>query len=1399
VRRLGLPVAALLGAPLLVALGSAGTPALAPVEPVKNPPIVERCGLDLTLVLDASGSIHTSQAEEKVRGAAEAFLDALANTGSTARVTQFATVAEQLAPQTVVDDASLGPGGVLRNAIDKYYNPKPPRPAGVDFWQYRNGNFTLNNAASSDQYTNWDQSLGQAAETKPNLVVYVTDGDPTAYDLDKPGDVGSPGPPPDVAFGTSGNDPPTIDRAVEEANKVKTQRSRMLAIGVGTALSSADSQARLKKISGDKVVKDADLAGIKSLNDVDVALVTKFEDLARFLRGVVLQLCSPSLTIQKLAQSATSAAYQPAPGWDMTVTPRVPGGTGFTWILPNPLQAASKTVSTNANGFAQFQWEPIPAEADSAAGVRESLHVGYTAGRPGPNNDFSCEFKDESGKVRTVTGELNMADPANPSFDLNPIGQEIGTCKVYNSFNYNPQIAITKTNAPTEVRGDLSPPAKVTSSYVVTNPGNTPLANVVVTDDMCGNVTPGPGGANAGDADHDGLLDPGETWLFSCAREISSPDSTDPAGLNIVNTATVRGTDPADTPVSASDTDDVDAFNPGISLVKQVNGQVTPPPVIVPSGTQVTYTYRATNTGNTPLGGVSLVDDTAPCQAPTRGADDPGNNDATMDVGETWTYSCSATATQAVLNTAVVTGNPLNPVTDQPFPAPNPPVSDVADAQVRVVNPDIILTKSVAPPIVMIGPDGAPEPVTWSFTATNPGDEPLNRPGAAAGGPTTHDPGWIQETFLPREAPRCASPPVYVSGDANNNFLLDPNQSETWTFTCPGSVTGRIRNVAQLVGQPSEADGTPLPVDPVQDFATAVVDVVRPGIDVVKTALEPVVLDPQAPAVSGPDVPTRRPAQYTYDVVNTGNVPLALDPDPPVDDVCAPLTFVDGDTNGDDMLDVDEVWHYTCSDTLDRQGDANSPPVTGKESGLVTNQVTVHGVPFFEGALVPGKAVTATDTAQVKVIEPGINITKTVEPAAVIADNSVTYTFVVSNTGGAGLSNVVVSDDKCAPLTRTAAGNGDDVLDGVDSGAPESWTYTCTRVVGLPPPPGTSDTNTATVTGTDLLGNVYRDTDSATVRVILPAIHLEKTVSDDLVPAGTLVHYGFLVTNIGQSPIQADDVLELTILGDRSSPNNPGCQQPKLVAKEGGNQDDFLDRDPAETWRYACQGRIRARTVDLAAVRAFAGRTISKQVPVYDFATAAVTPFHPGISVEKTASPTHLDGPGDVTYTYRVHNTGDVPLAHVKDRIKDDTCSPVKYVSGDKDEDGLLDTPKSIFEDNLDETWIFTCTTRVDKDTVNTVVVGGAPVEPDGSDLCGPAASGSSRSQAAAKACDATDKDQASVKVTGLGPEVTETGGGGPPGLPNTGAPRHLGLLLSLAILFVLVGSALIFWSRRRA
>ena len=478
---------------------------------VANPEISESCGLNVALVLDASGSIGNN--ERNVRKAGEAFLDALADTGSTARVLQFASLSEQLAPQTEVTAASLQNGGVFRNALNDYYNPKPPRPSNVNIYQYdgsgdpqSSSNWRLSNG--SNQYTNWDASLGQAGETQPlptDLVLYVTDGDPTAYDFDQSGDPFDAGPPPDVGMNTNRGSAATttLDRAVEEANQLKSAGARMLAVGVGSALNNAQSENRLKAIAGPNAVRN--LGSVSSINDIDVALVTNFEDLAQFLRSVVNKLCSPALSIRKLAQTPDSADYTPAANWSITVTPTVTGGN-FKWILPDgdtdpdvqtrcgapsdPLDGLPRTCLTLDTGLANFQWEPNPDTATSTATVVERPQQGFTPGRPGPDNDWTCNRKNDQGSLPSIGGELVSDGAGGFRFDLDPFNispQEIITCTIYNSFDYSGRaISLEKVDSPVQVRGDLGAPgSSVTSTFTVTNPGTSALRNVKVTDDKC--------------------------------------------------------------------------------------------------------------------------------------------------------------------------------------------------------------------------------------------------------------------------------------------------------------------------------------------------------------------------------------------------------------------------------------------------------------------------------------------------------------------------------------------------------------------------------------------------------------------------------------------------------------------------------------------------------------------------------------------------------------------------------------------------------------------------------------------------------------------------------------------------------------------------------------------------
>jgi hypothetical protein len=112
---------------------------------------------------------------------------------------------------------------------------------------------------------------------------------------------------------------------------------------------------------------------------------------------------------------------------------------------------------------------------------------------------------------------IRMGDQYGSLVLVGYVGQS-GTTQVPPSTSELGEDADTPTG-PEAVVGDT-----VTWNYVVTNPGAVPISDVTVVDDhgTPGNASDdfspmpvlGPDGRNVGDANGDGLLDPGEEWLF---------------------------------------------------------------------------------------------------------------------------------------------------------------------------------------------------------------------------------------------------------------------------------------------------------------------------------------------------------------------------------------------------------------------------------------------------------------------------------------------------------------------------------------------------------------------------------------------------------------------------------------------------------------------------------------------------------------------------------------------------------------------------------------------------------------------------------------------------------------------------------------------------------------------
>ena len=292
-----------------------------------------------------------------------------------------------------------------------------------------------------------------------------------------------------------------------------------------------------------------------------------------------------------------------------------PGGTGtFTVTVTNPASAVEPIKLT---GLIDSVFGSL--NGDGTCDVPQDLAPGaqYTCTFSGPvaGNGGSTHTNEVTGTV--TDNEGNKAT-----------GKDTADVKISDVL---PTIKVDKTaGASTVHAGD-----EVTFTYVVHNVGVEPLRDVAVSDDRCSPVA-----LTGGDANSDDLLDLTETWTFTCTGKVTGTTT---------NTATSTGKDDEGNTATDQDTATVTVVDPKIVIDKVANlAQVS-------VGDSVTYTYTVTNPGNAPLAAVSVTDDKC---GPVTLTDGDTDDDALLDPGETWKFTCTATLSNPgqIINTGTVRG-----------------------------------------------------------------------------------------------------------------------------------------------------------------------------------------------------------------------------------------------------------------------------------------------------------------------------------------------------------------------------------------------------------------------------------------------------------------------------------------------------------------------------------------------------------------------------------------------------------------------------------------------------------------------------------------------------------------------------------------------------------------------
>ena len=570
-------------------------------------------------------------------------------------------------------------------------------------------------------------------------------------------------------------------------------------------------------------------------------------------------------------------------------------------------------------------------------------------------------------------------------------------------------------------------------TFTATNTGNVTLSAVSIADELEGLSQVAYGAWPAAE----GVLAPGQSVTATASYLVTQTDRD--AGT-VENTATTTGTPPSGPPVS--DEDDFDqplGDAPAISLVKTG----------VLDGDTLGYGFIVTNTGNVTLTGVTIVDEL--------------NGLSEISYGE-WPaaagvlapgQSVTGTASYAVTTRDRDAGHISNTATTTGTPPRGPDVSDddVFD-QPLDSNPGISLVKIGAL-------DG--DSIEYSFTATNtgrvtlssvsiadeleglseisyvqwPAAEGVLAPGQSVTATASYavtqadrDAGAVDNTATTTGTPPSGPP---VSDEDNFNQPLDSAPAlnlvktgvlkgntiaYTLTVTNTGAVTlssvaiaDELDGLSDIVyGEWPAAKGVLAPGQQVTAIATYSVTQADRDAGTVHNTATTTGTPPGGGTVTDEDefdqpvegtasvslvktgVLSGNTIAYTFVATNSGTVTL---------------TSVSIEDSLDGLTDVSYgAWPADAGVLAPGQSVTATAGYTltqaDLDAGIVSNTATVTGTPPH------GPAVLDKDTFDLPLINgPAISLVKT----GVVHGDTITFTFVVTNTGNVSLTSVLIADD----------------------------------------------------------------------------------------------------------------------------------------------------------------------------------------------------------------------------------------------------------------------------------------------------------------------------------------------------------------------------------------------------
>lgn len=289
-------------------------------------------------------------------------------------------------------------------------------------------------------------------------------------------------------------------------------------------------------------------------------------------------------------------------------------------ILQNPHVTLAKTA-TVAGGTADHAGEVIsyainvtndgnmtltsPVVADPAvSGLTQVLSGSFNAGDTDQDGKIDVGETWQYSASHTVTqAEMDSGGTISNTASVTTAQNATDSDTASVTIEQHPHIVLDKIAT---VAGGTADAGEVISyAITITNDGNVTLTNPLVSDPSVADLGPVlSGGFNAGDTDHDGSVDVGETWQYSATHTVTQAEFD--AGGTINNTASVstdQGANSSDSASVALASTISMAFAKAALGFHDANSNN-----VADAGETVDFSFTVSNTGNTTLHNIGVVD-----------------------------------------------------------------------------------------------------------------------------------------------------------------------------------------------------------------------------------------------------------------------------------------------------------------------------------------------------------------------------------------------------------------------------------------------------------------------------------------------------------------------------------------------------------------------------------------------------------------------------------------------------------------------------------------------------------------------------------------------------------------------------------------------------------------------